>query len=878
MTPRPLSAILARLIWLSLLPLLLVAGGVAVFHVQSEQTATHAAAVRRLGNFGAQIDGFLEARIMALEMLARSPLADDPKRLPDLYAEAQAFQASFGSHVIFADVEQQMLFNTRVPFGTTLPKLPDDHKGRSAAAFALETGRPAVSDIVLGPVINQPLFAIVVPGLRDGKVRHLMLLTTTIGELQGHLDSISLQADWAFSVREGTGELIARKAPTGFDPARDVDDGWRFDVQSRFAPWTFSVDAPRAVVQKPLRNSLAVLLSLIVLATLAGRALGRRATGRVLRQVNALVEPGVAAPAADIVEIAAVRTRLDAHLAELRESEARFEGTFEQAAVGIALVAPDGRWLRVNGKLCSIVDYPQKELLTKTFQDITHPDDLDTDLDQVRRMLAGEIDTYTLEKRYYRKNDGIVWIDLTVSLVRKTDGSPDYFISVVEDISARKAAEQSLVESQAAALAKQYQAQLAALNLMEDAVEARDRAEQASQALLKSKEELSISEKRYRSVIAVSNTGAWEFHRKEKYLWCSPEYFKMLGRNSDNYLMDGNSNLEKIWTDLIHPDDRQSAVDHFANYLDAGSIGMYENVFRMSHNNGSWVWIWSRGQTIRNPDGTVSDYTIGTHIDITERERLHKELAVLNAELELKVEQRTAQLEATNKELEAFSYSVSHDLRAPLRHISGYVDLLSTRFRDALPEKAGHYLNQITDSAQQMGTLIDDLLQFSRSGRQELRQADLEMNTVVQEALEKLKPDTKNRNISWTVAQLPQVYGDYALLQQVWINLLDNAVKYTLHKDQATIEVGFTREPDQWVFFVRDNGVGFDMQYAHKLFGVFQRLHSPAQFEGTGIGLANVQRIIHKHGGRVRAEAQPEKGATFYFTLPEKTFAKGGPS
>ncbi len=256
---------------------------------------------------------------------------------------------------------------------------------------------------------------------------------------------------------------------------------------------------------------------------------------------------------------------------------------------------------------------------------------------------------------------------------------------------------------------------------------------------------------------------------------------------------------------------------------------------------------------------------------LAERERLRKELITLNTELELKVEQRTAQLEASNQELEAFSYSVSHDLRAPLRHISGYVDLLNNRFREDLPEKAGHYLHEITDSARQMGELIDDLLQFSRTGRQELRHADMEMSAAVQEALEKLKPDTKNRNISWTIAELPRVFGDSSLLQQVWINLLENAVKYTQYKDEAKIEVGCTREADHWEFIVRDNGVGFDMQYAHKLFGVFQRLHSPAEFEGTGIGLANVQRIVHKHGGRVRAEGRPDEGAAFYFTIPRNT-------
>ena len=241
----------------------------------------------------------------------------------------------------------------------------------------------------------------------------------------------------------------------------------------------------------------------------------------------------------------------------------------------------------------------------------------------------------------------------------------------------------------------------------------------------------------------------------------------------------------------------------------------------------------------------------------------------LNSELEARVLRRTAQLEAANKELEAFSYSVSHDLRAPLRHASGFVDLLASRFKEGLPEKALHYLAAIDDSVRQMGQLIDDLLQFSRTGRAEMRQAPADLNAMLREVLEPLRHDNPGRDVEWVIGAFPPAFCDAAMLKLVWTNLLSNALKFTRTRPRARIEAGLREEGKELVFFVRDNGVGFDMRYAKNLFGVFQRLHTTEEFEGTGIGLANVRRIILRHGGRTWAEAEPEKGATFYFTLPK---------
>jgi signal transduction histidine kinase len=271
--------------------------------------------------------------------------------------------------------------------------------------------------------------------------------------------------------------------------------------------------------------------------------------------------------------------------------------------------------------------------------------------------------------------------------------------------------------------------------------------------------------------------------------------------------------------------------------------------------------------------GAIALFTVvRMHRETAERRRAEQALQEAHAQLELRVQERTAKLEAANKEIESFSYSVSHDLRAPLRHIQGYVEMLQRTTEGQLSDKARRFLKTISDASEDMGRLIDDLLSFSRLGRTEKQETIVDLNQMVQDTRRRLEMATLDRNIMWKIAPLPPALGDPAMLNQVLFNLIGNAVKYSRARDPAEIEISCTgEESGRLVFKVHDNGAGFDMQYADKLFGVFQRLHRPEDFEGTGIGLATVRRILTRHGDRVWAESELDKGATFYFTLKPAT-------
>lgn len=295
---------------------------------------------------------------------------------------------------------------------------------------------------------------------------------------------------------------------------------------------------------------------------------------------------------------------------------------------------------------------------------------------------------------------------------------------------------------------------------------------------------------------------------------------------------------------------------------------LHQHEVRVRRADQGWERVFSYSTSrIHGDDGSVRLVVVQVS-DVTARRTAEDEVARLNAELEARVAERTAELQMAVKELEAFSYSVSHDLRAPLRALDGFSQALIEDHGQALPAEGRRYLGIIRETAQKMGRLIDDLLDFARLSRQPLTRRPIDHGKLAQHVWDGLLVQREGRAIKFCVGALPPSEGDPALLRQVWINLLANAVKYSRGREQAVVEVGSVACDDGRVeYYVRDNGAGFDMRYAHKLFGVFERLHRAEEFEGTGVGLAIMQRIVNRHGGTVRAEAAPDRGATFYFTL-----------
>jgi PAS domain S-box-containing protein len=374
---------------------------------------------------------------------------------------------------------------------------------------------------------------------------------------------------------------------------------------------------------------------------------------------------------------------------------------------------------------------------------------------------------------------------------------------------------------------------------------------------------------RFLTVARATNDAIWDWDLETNHLWWNEGINALFGYS----MTDVGPDIAWKYRH-IHPEDRDKVVAGVRALIDSAKQ-FWSDEYRYLRVDGSYVYVFDRGYVIRDDRGKPVRM-IGAMLDITERKRVENLLFSLNEELEQKVAQRTQQLETANKELESFSYSVSHDLRAPLRAIDGFSQALLEDFRDKLDEDGIQYLQKVRAAGQRMGELIDDLLSLSRVTRRQPRLETVELSELAKTIAADLQQRQPERRVTFVIAEGLQANGDPSLMRVVLENLIGNAWKFTGKCAEPRIEFGVVQNDGKSAYFLRDNGAGFDMAYAHKMFGAFQRLHGHTEFPGTGIGLATVQRIIHRHGGRVWAEGKVNEGATFYFSLSDQVGAPVG--
>jgi PAS domain S-box-containing protein len=556
----------------------------------------------------------------------------------------------------------------------------------------------------------------------------------------------------------------------------------------------------------------------------------------------------------------------DRKLAEaaLKESEQRFRAIFENSATGIALGDMDGLILAANPSFQQLFGYSAEELHKLHFGQLSHPDELADELENIQRMIAGKIDHFQLEKRYLRKDGSLIWGRMTASLIFDEAEKPRYGLLLVNDITEQKRALEGLRERDAILQSVAFGA--------ETFMKATDWRDSINIFLEMLGKETGTSHS-YLYKTHTDPAGPMVFSMD--YEWTASgeisdldnpfflavplerigaKYWLAAMLQGEPYYGSINS-LPPEEVEVIKFYDLKASLD--VPIIIGKSFWGFIGFDDLRHER---EWSEAEVDSLKAAAGILSA--------AIQRQLNDEAIRQLNAELEQRVRLRTTELETANRELESFAYSVSHDLRTPLRGIDGYSRLLLDDFNSVLDDQGREYLDNVRKATSQMDHLINDLLKLSRVTRLEMHYELFDLTGMAYELVAELRQQNPDRQVELLIQPGLLTFGDANLLRLALENLISNAWKFTSQNPQARIEIGVTRQDDQPVFFVRDNGVGFDMKYSHKLFVAFQRLHNAEDFEGTGVGLATVQRIIHRHSGRIWAEASVDQGATFYFTLP----------
>lgn len=543
----------------------------------------------------------------------------------------------------------------------------------------------------------------------------------------------------------------------------------------------------------------------------------------------------------------------------LQENAERFQNTFEQAAIGIAHVAPDGTWLRVNQKLCEIVGYSRKELLQLTFQAITVPEDLDLDLTNVQKILAGEISTYSMEKRYIRKDQSLVWIDLTVSLVRDQAGQPKYFVSVVEDISDRRQ-KRDLLHTR-------DQQQEAVTQLSQQALSDRNLDTLFGRATQLVSEKLDVE---YSKVLECLPDG------KELFLRAGVGWHSgLVGQAVVSASLQSQAGYTLSAKVPVLVEDLKTETRFRGPQLltEHNVISGISVIISTGERPFGVLGAHTQQKKAFSQDDINFIQSIANVLGMAiERQQTETEVRLLNDTLEERVRDRTLQLEELNQELKSFTFTVSHDLRAPLRALQGFATALLEDYTDDLDALGLEYARRLITSAQQMEQLIQGLLSYSRLSQKNIQFQDISLKAMIAQALADHDPEISKRQAQIAIApDLPSVFGNQTILQQVISNLIDNALKFVPPTTQPILSIWAEQQENRVRLWLEDNGLGIAPDHQERIFKVFERLHSIETYPGTGIGLAIVRKGMAQMDGDVGVESTLGQGSRFWIEVPTKS-------